>query len=190
MAFSKLEKALALAVGLDIAVPGTSRKAAMAAANALVRGGRAIVPPATRIATATPAGRAVVGAGLLGGAYQAGVFDPVEDAINREVERRVGGIQQTLANVEMATNLMQTPRGQESIVKTTKRKASKFNKAIGAAMKAVKKSKSNGKPGTMRKPKDTFKRIIKVWKAKSAGRKVSNKGETGIISRNIKRYIG
>ena len=42
----------------------------------------------------------------------------------------------------------------------------------------------------MRSPKATFARVAKVAKAMKSGKKVSNKGETGIIKRNIKRYIG
>ena len=38
--FSRLEKALAALVGLDIARPGTNRAAAKAAVGALARGGR------------------------------------------------------------------------------------------------------------------------------------------------------
>ena len=175
--------------GAVIGPRNTVKFLSYAAKKGVTLGGRVAVP-AARAAAFTPAGRAALGIGALGAAYQGGAFDPVEDAINREVERRVGGVQQTLQNVEMAANLAQTPIGQEVVVKSVKRKASKFNKAIGAAMKAVKKSKSNGKPGTIRKPKATFARIVKVWKAKKAGRKVSTEGETGVISRNIKRYIG
>ena len=54
MAFSKLEQAMALVIGLDIAKPGTSRQAAKAAVNLIGRGTVALAP---RVAT--------TGAGLI-----------------------------------------------------------------------------------------------------------------------------
>ena len=74
--------------------------------------------------------------------------------------------------------------------RTKKRSISKFNRAMKVGMAAVKKSKTGGKPGKLRSPKATFARIAKVAKAMKSGKKVSKKGETGVISRNIKRYIG
>ena len=175
--------------GAVIGPRNTVKFLAYAAKKGVTLGGRVAVP-AARTAAFTPVGRAALGIGALGAAYQGGAFDPVEDAINREVERRVGGVQQTLQNVEMAANLAQTPRGQEALVKVAKRKASKFNKAMKAGMKAVKDSRYSGPKGKIRNPKATFARIAKVAKSMKSGRKVSSKGETGLIKRNIKRYIG
>ena len=62
MAFSTLEKLLATAVGLDIARPGTSRKAAVAAARLVVGGVVAGTPPAAR-GVASLARRSPVGTG-------------------------------------------------------------------------------------------------------------------------------
>ena len=67
--FSRLEKALALLVGLDIARPGTNRAAAKAAVGALARGGRVFVPAVARSTTSLAAANpAVTGAILVGAA--------------------------------------------------------------------------------------------------------------------------
>jgi polygalacturonase len=55
--FSRLEKALAALVGLDIARPGTNRAAAKAAVGALARGGRVLVPAAARTTTSLATSR-------------------------------------------------------------------------------------------------------------------------------------
>ena len=57
MAFSALEKALAVAVGIDLAVPGTNRKVALAIAKQIPR----VSPPVARGALGV--GRAALGAG-------------------------------------------------------------------------------------------------------------------------------
>jgi len=49
MAFSNLEKAMGLLIGLDVARPGTSRQAAKAAVSLIARGTVAVAP---RVATA------------------------------------------------------------------------------------------------------------------------------------------
>ena len=195
MAYSNLEKALALAVGIDLAVPGTNRKVVLAFANQLGRRAVTTAPYAGAVGRAGLSGLAgfarrrpaLAAAGTAYGLERIGAFDPIETAIEDEVSRRIEEVQRGGANPIYGT-LEDFVRAEGP--KVAKRKVSNFNKAIGSAMKAVKKSKSNGKPGTMKNPKATFARIVRVWKAKSAGRKVSTKGETGIISRNIKRYIG
>ena len=70
-----------------------------------------------------------------------------------------------------------------------KRKLSKFNKAISAGMKAVKKSKSFGKPGTFSNSKKAFATVTKVASGLKKGRKAPKKGIRGTIARAIKRYI-
>ena len=190
MAFSALEKALAIAVGIDLAVPGTNRKVALAIARQLPR----VAPPVARGAAGV--GRAALGAGatfarrnpvvatgLAGaGLYQAGVFDPVEDAISREVERRVASVQAIPENLMAAT---QTPVFKPAV----KRKVSKYSRAIKAGMAAVKASKFNGKKGKISNAKTTFAKVNKVASAVNKGKKVASKGVTGVIKRAVGRFL-
>lgn len=70
-----------------------------------------------------------------------------------------------------------------------KKRASKFNKAISAGMKAVKRSKFLGKPGKFTNSKTAFSRVTKTVARLRKGAKVARKGVTGIIARAVKRYI-
>ena len=127
-------------------------------------------------------------AGLAGyGAYQAGAFDPIEEAVQMEVDRRLEEAQTGGANPIYGSI---GEFAKQEVPKRAKRKLTNFNKAVKSGMKAVKDSRYSGPKGTVRNPKATMARISKVWKAKTAKKKVSTKGETGLISRNIKRYIG
>jgi hypothetical protein len=148
---------------------------------------RAAVPAARGIGMAARR-YPLTAAGIAGyGAYRAGVFDPVEEAIQMEVDRRIEEAQTGGANPIYGT-LEDFAR--QEVPKRAKRKLTSFNKAVKSGMKAVKDSRYSGPKGTVKNPKVTLARIAKVFKAKKAGKKVSTKGETGVISRNIKRYIG
>jgi len=70
-----------------------------------------------------------------------------------------------------------------------KKRASKFNKAISAGMKAVKRSKFLGKPGKFTNSKTAFSRVTKTVARLRRGVKVAKKGVTGIIARAVRRYI-
>ena len=72
---------------------------------------------------------------------------------------------------------------------TTKRRPSKFNRAIKAGMAAVKKSKSFGKPGSFNNSKKAFATVTKVASGLKKGRKAPKKGIRGTKARAIKRYI-
>ena len=94
---SKLEKALLAAVGADVIKPGTSRKALTAAARGLGRVALTTAPAAPAGARAGVGGlagfaarRPRTAAALAGlGAQQLGVFDPIQEAIEMEVDRRI-----------------------------------------------------------------------------------------------------
>ena len=73
--------------------------------------------------------------------------------------------------------------------KRVKKKTSKFNKAISAGMKAVKKSKSFGKPGNISNSKKAFATVTKTVSGLKKGRKRPVKGVRGTIARAVKRYI-
>ena len=71
-----------------------------------------------------------------------------------------------------------------------KRKKSKFNKAVSAAMKAVKASTKGGKKGVIKAPKSTFKAVSKAVSKVNKGAKVSTKGITGIAARAARKVLG
>ena len=190
MAFSALEKALAVAVGIDLAVPGTNRKVALAIARQLPR----VAPPVARGAAGV--GRAALGAGAtlarrnpvaatgLGALalQRAGVFDPVEEAIQMEVERRT-------AQVMAPFEALQRSDVQTIAKAKAKRKVSKYGKAIKAGIAAVKRSKFGGKPGKITNAKSTFSTVSKVTAAINKGKKVSAKGIRGTIGRAVRGIL-
>jgi len=71
----------------------------------------------------------------------------------------------------------------------TKKKVSKFNKAIKAGMAAVKKSKSFGKPGSFSNSKKAFATVTKTVSSMKKGRKAPKTGVRGTIARAVKRYV-
>ena len=190
MAFSALEKALAVAGGIDLAVPGTNRKVALAIAKQIPR----VSPPVARGALGV--GRAALGAGAtlarrnpvaatgLGALalQQAGAFDPVEDAISRMIDERVAAIQ---APIELARQ----PMVQQAAGRVAKRKVSKYSKAIKSGIAAVKKSKFGGKPGKITNAKSVFSTVSKVTSAINKGKKVSAKGIRGTIARSVRGIL-
>ena len=190
MAFSALEKALAVAVGIDLAVPGTNRKVALAIAKQIPR----VSPPVARGALGV--GRAALGAGAtlarrnpvaatgLGALalQQAGAFDPVEDAISRLVDERIAAIQAPFA-------VASQPMVQQAAGRVAKRKVSKYSKAIKSGIAAVKKSKFGGKPGKITNAKSVFSTVSKVTSAINKGKKVSAKGIRGTIGRAVRGIL-
>ena len=194
MAFSALEKALAIAVGIDLAVPGTNRKVALAIAKQIPR----VSPPVARGALGV--GRAALGAGAtlarrnpvaatgLGALalQQAGAFDPVQEAIEMEVQQRVQEVQRAGANPIYGTVEDVITR---AVPKVAKRKVSKYSKAVKAGMAAVKKSKFGGKPGKIINAKKAFSTVSKVASAVNKGKKVAKTGIKGVAARAIRRIL-
>ena len=116
------------------------------------------------------------------GAQQLGVFDPVEEAIQMEVDRRV----QSVMNVpETTQQLFDTPGFKPAV----KRKVSKYSKAVKAGMSAVKVSKFLGAKGKISNAKTAFTRVNKVASAVNKGKKVASKGVTGVIKRAVSKYL-
>ena len=70
-----------------------------------------------------------------------------------------------------------------------KRKKTKFNRAISAGMKAVKRSRNGGKMGKLTNAKKTFATVTKTASKILKGRKVSNKGVTGTSARAMRRIL-
>ena len=187
---SKLEKALLAAVGADVIKPGTSRAALTAAARGLGRAAMVTAPAAPAVARAGVSGlagfaarRPRTAAALAGiGAQRLGAFDPIEEAIEMEVERRLQPVLDIPENIQRAT---ETPVFRPAV----KRKVSKYSRAIKMGMAAVKASKFNGKKGKISNAKTTFARVNKVASAVNKGKKVSAKGVTGVIKRAVGKYL-
>ena len=164
MAFSNLEKAMAAVIGLDIARPGTSRAAAKRAVAML---GRSAVPAARTVARVNP----YAAAGLTGlAAYELGLLDPLAQPAMQAVEA-----------IDEA--VVQAPE------RRRKKRRTQFNKAVSEGMKAVKKSTSYGKKGTINNARKAFTQVTKVASKLNKGKKVGTKGPTGVIKRAISRFF-
>ena len=171
MAFSKLEKAMALVIGLDIAAPGFSRAAAKAAVGAIGR----VTPPLARAAATTTTGLAAANPALTGAAIGLGALqtEPGQDLLAAAAERgRMDRIrfEQALTDLTVSTKK-----------RSTKTK-SKFNKAVSAGMKIAKASTSYGKKGVLNSPKKAFSVVTKTASRINKGGKVAKSG--------IKRKLG
>ena len=171
MAFSKLEKAMALVIGLDIAAPGFSRAAAKAAVGAIGR----VTPALTRAAATTTTGLAAANPALTGAAIGLGALqtEPGQDLLAAAAERgRMDRIrfEQALTDLTVSTK------------KRSRKTKSKFNKAVSAGMKIAKASTSYGKKGVLNSPKKAFSVVTKTASRINKGGKVAKSG--------IKRKLG
>jgi len=155
---------MAAVIGLDIARPGTSRAAARQAVAMLGRGAVRAAPVAARI-------NPYAAAGLTGlAAYEAGLLDPFAAPAMQVVEA-----------VDEA--IVQAPARRRKKRRTT------FNKAVSEGMKAVKKSTSYGKKGTINNAKKAFTAVTRVASKLNKGKKVGAKGPTGVIKRAISKFF-
>jgi len=171
MAFSNLEKAMALIIGLDIAAPGFSRSAAKVAV-------RAIGPLATR---AIPAA-----ARYSPGAFGAGVglaaleSPPGQQLLDLAEERgRMDRIRFEQALTDLTVG-----------VKKRKVKASsKFNKMVSTGMKTLKASTSYGKKGTISNSKKAFAKVTTTASKILKGGKTAKSGITRKLGLAMRRFI-
>jgi len=162
MAFSKLEKAMALVIGLDIAAPGFSRAAAKAAVSAIAR----VAPPAV----AATSGLAAANPALTGAAIGLGALQtaPGQQLLDVAAER---GRMDRIRFEQALTDLTRV-----TIPKAKKRTKSKFNKMVSAGMKSVKASTSYGKKGTISNAKKAFSAVTKAASAVTSGKKLPKSG--------------
>jgi hypothetical protein len=145
--------------------------------------GRAALGGAATLARRNPV--AATGLGLLA-AQRAGVFDPVQQAIEDEVNARVAATQQqVMAPVQLA----QTDLFAGAVKQKAKRKVSKYSRAVKAGMAAVKASKFGGKKGKISNAKSTFATVNKVASAVNKGKKVAKTGIRGVAARAIRRIL-
>jgi len=162
MAFSRLEKAMALVIGLDIATPGFSRAAAKAAVGAIAR----LTPPAASATTGLAAANPIATGALLGGAALA--TPPGQDLLAAAAER---GRMDRIRFEQALTDLTAV-----AIPKAKARTKSKFNKMVSAGMKSVKASTSYGKKGTISNAKKAFSAVTKAASAVTSGKKLPKSG--------------
>ena len=166
MAFSKLEKAMGLIIGLDIAKPGTSRAAAKAAVSLIGRGTLALAPRvATTGAGLIQANPVAAGVGLGLGALQT---DPGQQLLDMAAERgrsdRVR-FEQAITDLQLKT-----------VPAAKKRSKTRFNKMVSAGMKQAKASTSYGKKGTINNAKKAFSAVTKAASAAISGKKLPKSG--------------
>lgn len=147
--FSRLEQAMALLIGLDIARPGTNRAAAKAAIGALARGGRVFVPAVAastgRLAAANPA---VTGA-LLGGA----ALQTPQGQTLLDIAEEAGADTRFAVDRKIQDTLYGTA---EKVKRGTKKRKTDFNKAVSSAYQALKSGKAFGKPGVINNQTKAF----------------------------------
>ena len=173
MAFSKLEKAMALVIGIDIAAPGFSRAAAKAAVAAVARA----TPPLAAGVAGTAATFPITTGAALGGAALA--TPPGQDLLAAAAER---GRMDRIRFEQALTDLTRV-----TIPKAKARTKSKFNKMVSAGMKTVKASTSYGKKGTINNAKKAFSAVTKAASAVTKGKKAPRKGIKGRLMRLMKR---
>ena len=167
------------------------KKAAPKIARGIIRYGPRVAVTAARV-TPTPLAAAAVGAAAIQNRER------IADAAGNIYERVAPVIQDYSAGVVQRTLDPETysPMGEPrdlvpftGIKRPTRKRLSKFNKAVKAGMKAVKNSKSYGKKGTINNAKKAFSAVTKVASKVNKGAKVSAKGVTGTIARAVRRIL-
>ena len=162
MAFSNLEKALALVIGLDIAAPGFSRAAAKSAVAAIAR----VTPPLAAGVGTAAAYNPVTAGTVLGGAALA--TPPGQDLLAAAEQRgRMDRIRFEQALTDYTSGARRKPK---------RRTKSRFNKLISSGMSTVKKSTSYGKKGIVSSPKKAFSLVTKAASAVTKGHKLPKSG--------------
>jgi|TARA_R110002110_G_scaffold124151_1_gene301436 hypothetical protein len=164
--FSRLEKAMALVIGIDIAAPGFSRAAAKQTVTALSRTAAYVAP---RAAAAIPAAAAyspvATGAALGLGALAS---PPGQTLLDIAEER---GRMDRIRFEQAMTDLTQV-----AIPKAKKRTKSKFNKMVSSGMKTVRASTSMGAKGKITNAKKAFSLVTKAASAVTKKHKLPKSG--------------
>jgi len=177
MAFSDLEKIMYGYIVGRALPKGTTRMAAISTLAAIVTAGRAVSPVVARgaVAAAPPVARAIaspyVGLPLAAGigAYELQQYleeTGVQEDVNVARDRFLAGLAPTAERIK-------------------KKQTSVYNRAVGKALKAVKKSTKGGPKGTLSNAKKTFGQVSKAVSRAKKGGKLSPKGVTGVIKRAI-----
>jgi hypothetical protein len=194
-----LEVAIA-AYGLGRILPaGSTRAAVRAIIPQVVRAGKVIAPVAGRTAASLAAANPVsTGLGLGLGFTQTPTGQALlESAAERGAADRVRAQQMydefvfrnLVREPQMVKDIVTSPQFEDVVRSKTRKKVSKYSKAVKAGMAAVKKSKFIGSPGRITNAKKAFGTVNKVVSAVNKGKKVSSKGIRGTIARAARRIL-
>ena len=165
--FSRLEKAIGILLGLDIARPGTNRAAVKALLSATTR----TAPVAARAAGLT--NPLALGTGI---GYAVTQTPQGQDLLMAAEER---GRQD---RIMFERTLQDTLYGtKEKVKRGSKKKVSNFNKAVSKGLKDVKKSTSFGKKGVINNAKKAFSTVTKAVSARARG-KPAPKSKAGKVA--------
>ena len=189
MALSNKDKALLLLLGIDEALlkgRGVATRSVNLGVAATLKAAKAGIPVARRAAVATAprvsqfamANPYTTGA-LLGGAALAS--PPGQYLLDEAAASGRATRDQLDEAVDAIVKGAQSPALRGA---ATRKAQSAYNKAVGRAMKAVKKSKYDGKPGTTR-GKTTFGKVSKTVSKIMKGKKVPRNGVSGVIKRAV-----
>ena len=174
MAFSNLEKAMALIIGLDIAAPGFSRVAAKAAVRAIGPLAARTAAVGTGLAAANPA---MTGAAIGLGALQT---QPGQQLLDLAEERgRMDRIRFEQALTDLTIG----------VKKRKAKSSSKFNKMVSIGMKTMKASTSYGKKGTITNSKKAFAKVTTTASKILKGGKTAKSGITRKLGLAMRRFI-
>ena len=160
MAFSRLEKAMAAIIGVDILTPGFSRSAAKKAVSLVARG----APPVARAGLAIPGAPVAIGGALGYGALQT---DPGQQLLAAAEEHARQTRLRIDREVQDAFALAPIRR---------KKRMSKFNASVKKGMALVKASTSYGKKGVISSPKKAFAAVTKTVSKVNKGKATAKKG--------------
>jgi phage-related tail protein len=163
--------AFKVAIGSAIlTAQGLGRLAGPAAVRAAPFAGRALVNPYVGVPLAATAGTL---------------------ALQQELERTGVQEEMNVARDEATAYLVgQMPlKGTPKRERIRKRQKSRYNRAVSAAMKAVKASSYHGKKGVITNPRKTFSTVSKTVSKINKGLKVANKGLPGLIKRKATTII-
>ena len=164
MAFSRLEKAMAVIIGVDLAAPGTTRKIA----TRLVMGAATRAPAVGSAILGIPGAAPALGAGL---GYAALQTDPGQQLLAAAEER---GRQDRLRLERMVQDTLAL-----APIKRKKR-MNKFNQSVKKGMAIVKSSTSYGAKGKINNPKRAFTAVTKMVSKAKKGQKKPKRGDTAL----------
>jgi len=190
---------MALIIGLDITVPGTTRKMATKALTIIAqRIAPATIPAAAALGPVLPI---AIGAGLGYAALQTETGQQLLEAaeergrqdrirFNRFLELTAPGRQELFESMQPRQAIGYAGGRSFGVLPTQirKKRSSKFNLAVKAGMAAVKKSTSYGKKGTIKPAKKAFSVVVKLASAKSKKRKAPKSGIKRAIWNAMRGY--
>ncbi len=200
MAISKTEAALYGYITGKTVPKGTTRKVFRTLVSGIIGAGRALAPPVARgsgrallglgrgLAGLTLPGKVGLGALTLYEAQQMGLLD---EPIARGRAAAIEGFERGFDYLpqRMPEQYLEDFQGLDVGPAPTKKKVTKYNRAVRAGMGVVKASQYFGKKGTINNPKKAFVTVNRTASKVNKGKKVSTKGAIGKIARAVRRIL-